>query len=210
MGWMPKVLASVASMQATDSQSMALKLAKRLGGTPAVSAHPTSGRRSQPDEMLGIVAVVGAIGGFPSTWAGPSLDWTVRQFQAGDNVFRAIGDERALTAEFPFADRTSLLQVRTDVGHPSIGNGLAIRSSLPIDGVDGAWAAEMNRQELCSTARTHFLGSWVASGDAPGFTAFYSNMVGMALDGDASNLVFACVGRHRWAAESLAGDDWAA
>ena len=53
---------------------------------------------------------------------------------------------------------------------------MLVRLSLP-ENVDdrgsGAWANEMNRRELVSFTRTHFLGSWVVADGTPTFVTFY-------------------------------------
>ena len=205
--WLSRLLASVAALQAAHGQSHGELMAKTIGGAPHNSSHPTTGPRSRPDDMLGIMSVVAAFAREPSTWTGPLLASTVDWFQAASNVVLATGDETALTAELPFGRSTSLLTVHTHQAHPAIGHGMFIRSQFAIAGVDAAWAAEMNRRELESTARTHFLGSWVASGRVPSFVSFYPNLLGLGVGEATFNIVSSNVGRHRWAAESFLNDD---
>jgi hypothetical protein len=207
--WLSRLLASVAAIQAAHGQSQGELLAKTIGGVPDRSSHPTTGPRSHPDEMLGIMSVVASVARQPSTWTGSLLASTVDSFQTASNVVHATGDDTALTAELPFGTSTSLLTVRTHVAHPAIGNGMFVRSAFAIEETDAAWAAEMNRRELQSTARTHFLGSWVASGRVPGFVSFYPNLLGVGVGEATFNIISSIVGRHRWAAESLVNDDWA-
>lgn len=207
--WLSRLLSSVAAMQAAHGQSQGTLLAQTIGGVPNMSSHPGSGPRSRPDDMLGIMSVVEAFASHPSTWTGPFLASTVDAFQAANNVVLATGDQTALTAELPFGELTSLLTVRTQVAHRAIGNGMFIRSAFAIEGTDAAWAAEMNRRELQSTARTHFLGSWVATGRVPGFVSFYPNLLGVGVGEATFNIISSIIGRHRWAAESLMNDDWA-
>jgi hypothetical protein len=211
LNWVSKVFQLVVAIQAAHASAQGELLAEAIGGTPALSAHPESGPRESPDEMLGLMEqYVVPTGQEPSRWSGSEMDAVVELVKQGQYVVFASGDEEGLTVEFPFPDGTSLLQVATDQPHPSLGNGMLVRLSLPEDVADtdgGSWANEMNQRELASLTRTHFLGSWVVADRTPTFVAFYPNAFKL-MQGDVQNLVMSSSLRAKWVAESLRGDDW--
>ena len=116
-------------------------------------------------------------------------------------VTLASGDEKGLTFEVPYRQTTALVQFATDEAHPSLGNGLLVRCSLPGGpGPGPTWAALRNRQELESLTRAHFLGSWVGLASFATHVCFYPNMV--ARTGlSVMNAAFSMINRIRWLAE---------
>jgi hypothetical protein len=209
--WVCKLFQFVVAIQAAHANAQGELLAGVIGGEPAVSAHPQSGARAAPDDMLGLMEqIVVPIGQEPSRWCGPEMGAFVELEKRGPFVVFASGDDEGLTAEFPFLDRTALLQAETQQPHPSLGSGMLVRLSLP-EHVDedggGAWASEMNQQELGSLTRSHFLGSWVVADGTPTFVTFYPNAV-KVMQGDIQSLLMSAGLRAKWVAEDLRGDDW--
>jgi hypothetical protein len=209
--WVSKVFQLVVAIQAAHATSQSELLADVIGGEPAFTAHPQSGQREKPDDILGLMEqYVVPIGQEPSRWSGPEMSGVAELIRRGPYVVLASGDEDGLTSEFPLLDGTSLLQVATDQPHPSLGNGMLVRLSLPehvTDADGGAWANEMNRREIVSLTRAHFLGGWVVAEGTPTFVTFYPNAFKLG-PGDIQNLVVSASLRAKWVAESLRGDDW--
>jgi hypothetical protein len=209
--WVSKVFQLVVAIQAAHATAQGELLADVIGGEPAFTAHPQSGSREKPDEMLGLLEqYVVPLGQEPSRWSGPEMGGVVELVRRGPYIVLASGDAEGLTTEFPLLDGTSLLQVGTDQPHPSLGNGMLVRLSLPehapdVDG--GAWANDMNRRELASLTRAHFLGGWVVAEGTPTFVTFYPNALKL-MPGDIQSLVMSAGLRAKWFAESLRGDDW--
>jgi len=207
---MVKRLFSIAvAMQAADAQIKGEVLAKALGARPAISGHPKSGRRPDPDDMLNVIAgMVAPLGERPSAWAGNEMREAVDQLQRFPCVL-ATGDHSGLSAEFPFFEMTSLLTIRTNERHPQLGNGMLVRLSLPVGCPKEDWARvaiDLNARELRSLTRSPFLGSWCAGDDAITFVSFYPNVAHQP--GLLQNLVNYSMGRARWVAEEVYGDDW--
>lgn len=207
--WVVPIFQLAVAIQAAHANTQGELLASIIGGEPDRSAHPESGERPAMDDMLLInEQLVAPAGEASSRWAGPEMaEFTDRW--AGRFVVLASGDETGLTEEFPFLDSTSLLQVTTDQPHPSLGNGMLLRLSIPehVSDSDGpAWANRMNLGELASLTRTNLLGSWTVVNNTPTFVAFYPNAAHVR-EGVLTNIVMNAGSRARWIAADY-GDDW--
>ena len=122
----------------------------------------------------------------------------------------ATGDATGLSAEFPFQSRTSLLTVTTEARNPRLGNGVLLLLHLPmnIDEIDGiAFATQLNRQELETVTRAHFLGCWHWREDGLHFVTFLPNVIHVDR-GSLLNVVMCSTARAKWVAETFYGDDW--
>ena len=203
LDWIARSLSVIGATQVAMAQGQATTLVPMLGGEMALSSHPESGVRPQPDEMLGVLELVRMNGREGSLWAGDEMSLTLEQMQRVPAVLLATGDETGVTMEVPFGDATALIQLDTTWEHPDLGSGLVSRLSLPRDSAGPGWAAEQNRREIESLTRSHLIGGWVADSAFPSFRAFYPNMLartGLA----AVNVALSMIGRAHWmAAEGL-------
>lgn len=198
--WVARSLSVIGAAQVARAQGQAIALMPLLGGEMALSSHPESGIRPQPDEMLGVLELVRMNGREGSLWAGDEMTFTVAQMQRVPAVTLATGDETGVTMEVPFGDATALIQLDTTWEHPDLGSGLVSRLSLPRESAGAEWAAEQNHRELESLTRSHLVGGWVADSPFPSFRAFYPNILartGLA----AVNVALSMIGRARWMAE---------
>jgi len=153
-------------LQAADAHIKADPLARLLGGHPAVSEHPLSGPRPQPDNMLSVIEQL-----FASQGAGPG-PFSDRDFAAAarSRVLPWVNSEaKGLTLRgiVRSADRpsgTGLLTMSGESRHPQLGSGLLSVLSIPIEyEPDMLLAAshELNLAEATTaTARSYFLGAW--------------------------------------------------
>lgn len=209
--WVKRCFGAVVAIQATDAQLKAELLARATGAKPATSAHPVSGPRPELDNMLNILEqVVVPRGHAPSAWEGDQMLAIVEAVQSAGNTVMATGGETGLTAELPFQSETSLLTVRTRERHPQLGYGVLIRLQLPVlfpesDGIQ--FAGELNRRELVSLTRAHFLGTWCWHDEFLQFVTFLPNVLNLG-DGDLFNFLASSYGRAKWVAETIYGDDW--
>lgn len=211
LDWAKHLWQTVVAIQAAHGNAQGEILAKAVGARAAATSHPTSGPREVGDEMLLVPEkLVVPMGREPSRWAGEEMQASLQMLQSRPATLLANGDEERLMAHFPYQEVTTLLFVSAGDRHPSLGNGVSIRLSLPeaVSDAEGpAWAAKMNRSELGSFTRSHFLGSWVVAADRPHFVAFYPNFAAVA-PGVLANIVSSASNRARWAAEVVRGDDW--
>ena len=198
-GWIQQVFAHSVAMQAAEAQAMGLYLAGQIGGQPATSAHPVSGPRPNPDDMLNWVSVL-PMAQQPSSWVGEEME-SARETLTQISL-ACFGDRKAVSAEFPYLTLTSLLEVDAAYRHPLVGNGLLMTLRLPDNAdretLDRA-AAVMNVLELETYPFGHFRGGWcVNANNDLTFQVFYPNV--MCLPGLAINLVLQMAGRAEWVA----------
>lgn len=199
--WVASTMSVVAAIQVAQAHAMVSLVAGSTTGEPDLSAHPTSGPRPGPDDMLGLLDMARALGQGSSTWADEGMLQALHEARRIPIVVLATGDESGLAVEVPYRQSTALIQLDTREAHPSLGHGLVARVSLPGDAGPGPdWAAMRNAQEAESLTRAHLLGSWVGSADFATFVAFYPNMV-QATGMSALNIVLSSIQRVRWLAE---------
>jgi len=173
--WLRPIFLAAVGIQATDAHVRVDGLAHIFGGEPEVSAHPNTGPRSDPDDILNVIARV-----FAPAGAGPS-PWTERDFRAVERMAPApwtlaTSDATGLTAEFAFSGprpavvapalETALFTASATDRHPQLGAGLLLRLQLPLSiGASGPDLANMlNTLEMSDDAKGHTLGAWC---DAP-------------------------------------------
>lgn len=198
--WVARSFSVVAAIQVAQAAQLATMLADMVGGEVAASAHPESGPRTEPDEMLGLLDMVRMDGQGPSRWAGDDLVMALAQVQQLPIVTLATGDESGVTIEVPYRETTALIRLDANERHPDLGSGMLVRLSLPGGpGPGPEWAAMRNRQELESLTRAHLVGSWVGSADFATFVSFYPNMLARTGMG-AVNVALSTINRARWVA----------
>lgn len=220
--WLKHLFLAAVGLQVAEAHIKADSLAKTLGGEPDVSAHPQSGPRHDPDDILNVIAST-----FAPEGAGPS-PWTESDFRATQNmaprpwVF-ATSDATGLTAEFPFlSDRpaplagraeTALLTVSATDRHSQLGGGLMVRLRLPLNFAQRDCAeavCTLNSLEVSDETHTHALGAWCLGPAAPGrpdtrspaFVSFIPAVV--YRKGLLDALALAMAVRAKWAAAHLA------
>jgi len=186
LAWLQPLFLAAVGLQAADAHIKVDGLADLLGGKPDTSAHPQSGPRPEPDDILNVIAALFAPGG-----AGPS-PWTAVEFKAAADmtprpwVLATAGDD-GLTAEYPLTGdlpaivakgpETALFTASSTDRHPQLGSGLLLRLQLPFnvsqnDGSD--IACRLNALETAEERNTHTLGAWCLGPTAPGRTAAHS------------------------------------
>ena len=184
--WLQRLLASVCAIQAADAHSRGPAMMEIVNGLLDQSSHPSSGERSQMDDMLNILHAIAHAGKTASPFVAREFEtmetridpapWTVANIDGG-----------GLTAEFPFSGdvsvveavaslkplESSLLQVAGSVENPQLGSGAGLRLQLPIqfEGLDGARRAnELNLAEFVGQTFCPLIGAW--SGPACSFEMF--------------------------------------
>lgn len=196
------------AVQAAEAHVAARTLARLDAVEPAVSEHPTSGLRAEPDDMLRVIdGVLAPRGEGPSKWVGEEVLQAVEMVRQRPCV-AVSGSETGLTAEYPFGDKTSLLTVEADSTNPRLGRGCLIRLDLP-PRFDKAGAAEraleFNRLEVCEFTRTPVTGSWCLGGRGLTHVSFLPNA--LYKPGVLVNMVIAAALRVQWVTETLFGYD---
>ena len=145
------------ALQVADAHAEAGALADAFGAQVAASAHPLSGPRATPDDMLGVVAIYQERGQDPSPFTTEELASIVH----GEPRpwLTASNDLHRFDAELAFAgDAPARLEFDADSPHPSLGTGLQIRLRLPVE-PDAAVAQRLNSAERLEPD-AHQLGGW--------------------------------------------------
>ena len=193
-------------IQATEARGWASMAAKEEIATIDSSAHPTSGARTVPDDMLqGVQKLVMPAGEMESPWVGSEMEQALEVVQQLPTVL-ATGGPTGLTAEFPLFDETSLLQLFPEAQHVALGTGLLVLLQVPVPEADMSSALTLNERELHELTRAPFAGSWLPGEYGVSWTSFYPNVLWQP--GVAANVAAAAAARARWIAESVYGDDW--
>jgi hypothetical protein len=208
--WLAYIITEAAVVQADLAHKEVEKLAKAVKAQPAYSAHPKSGIRRFRDEILDVPAkLLIPAGQGASRYRGQetldALEWLQRP-----PCVLATGDENGFCAEFPFGAFTSLLQVRTDLSHPFLGNGLYM-TLQPHEGPSG-WenpeaarmALELNEREQRERLSAHFLGSWCPTPLC--FLSFFPN--NSCAKGGTTNLALSAMRRAYWTAVDVFQAGW--
>lgn len=201
--WMTQLLSSYAILQVIEGERHAVLLPKSVSGIADYSAHPKSGERPYPDDMLTIVdQLFRPKGGGPSPWRGSAEFTEIRDMLNHANCF-SMGDENGLTAEFPFGGTTSMLRIVTDEHHSDLGSGVGLFLHVPMWGTyeeATGIAGALNRAEASRGAIGHLLGSWccktIGDRSLPAF-AFFLPAV-LYRPNLLTNLTFSIVRRAQW------------
>lgn len=198
--WVARSFSVIAAIQVAQASQAAAMLSTLTDGEPATSAHPDSGPRSQPDEMLSLLEMVAADGQGPSGWVGDGMEMALVQLRVLPVVVQANGDATGISLEVPYRETTALIRMDTSEAHPGLGNGMVVRLSLPgAYGPGPTWAAMRNQQEVDLLTRAHLIGSWVGSASSPTFVSFYPNMLARTGMG-AVNVALSMINRAAWIA----------
>ncbi len=203
-----KILYPFAVIQLIEAERMAAAGPEVFKtGTPDYSAHPTSGPRPEPDELLGVIDnLIRPLGRLAPRWPGCEEFPRILDMLNRSNCVATDGGE-LLTAEFSFGGDTSLLQVDGGAKHRDLGNGALITLKLPLRwelSAAARLAAEWNRLESRAGTSIHFLGSWAVAEVGDGFSPMFVSFSPAAVynPGLAANLVLTVAARAKWA------EDW--
>ena len=214
---------SVAALLSTiEAHAKAQQVAGILAGLPTATGHPTSGERSQPDDLLSFAeAEIAPRGQAQSAFVGPSMELAGQA--SGIDWSMASASPTGFAGELPFLSDmpamvqgalgksgprvTSLVQLLTEPSHPAYGSGLLALLRLPIPQP----AAEvqrvahgLNRAEAQELTGFPQFGAWCQD-PSNGTALVFATFVPSALfdPGIASLLLFYNAMRNDWAKNRL-------
>jgi hypothetical protein len=197
---MARVLAlHAAALQVADAHAEAAELGKIFGAVVHATAHPSRGRRQEPDEMLGVVEVYQQRGQQPSPFSTEELAQLVHAEPRP--WLMAANEPDRLLADLEFAPgQPARLELDAGVVHPALGSGLQVRLLIPVE-ADAALAQRLNANETVHPD-AHQLGAWCVDEERGlGYTQF---LPAAAYAPELSRaLVYHAAGRNEWARELL-------
>jgi len=175
--WLAQFLQAAAAIQLNQVEQLGPFWEEQLGGRFVRSAHPDSGLRKYPDEIVNVVenlfapagqsespflGLVDAVDRLPHKWS--TLERSKDRLVAEVRFRDAVPMEERIAKGEPV--NTGLLKVTTDEKHPTLGHGLIIALSLPIatdEGVHHMGANMNNYMEAQGPVHLQMLGSWTAA-----------------------------------------------
>jgi hypothetical protein len=202
--WLRSLFATGAALQVAIPHGLEPAAFETLG-TPDLAVHPVSGRRLEPDDMLGLVDAVQARGREPNP-LGPGAYATAAR-TLGELGVSARADGESLTLALPAEHLDGAFTVvLNNAEHPGFGNGLFVMQvAPPIPGAASLamYANDLNRRELLEPVDMHSFGAWLRGpqGELNHVAFITADMLAMAGDGQAAlmaNLVFNEMTRARW------------
>ena len=211
VSWLLPLLDAAVVLQAAEAHAQVEELAAHFEAEPAESSHPSSGRRRDPDDVLGVLGnVYGRVGSDRSPFTEADFEATVQMeprpwIQARHH---GLGFSAELTLPGPggqgHPEVHATLQASAETQHPRLGSGLTLRLALPH--VQGRSAAEeaayLNLAEFREWTNSHIFGAWCKSGeDTLSFVQFLPAAAYEA--GLLSRLAWNLAVRGRWAASYL-------
>ncbi len=206
--WMARLLSVAAMTQIADAHFMAEQFAPILGARSAVSEHPSSGAREEPDEIAAsFPSMCHTMGQNPSQWTDDEFEQALPLMQRPP-VVMASGGGAGVTIEFPYGQRTSLCRIVADQPHPRLGNGLLILQSFPVEplGLQDQKLRERvlaeNAIELSQDAKGYGFGSHCYRDGCIHWSGFLPNLA--YAPGLLPNLFFSCASRATYMASALA------
>ncbi|MDB2496380.1 hypothetical protein N9X25_04455 [Verrucomicrobiales bacterium] len=211
-GWIEPILSVAATLQLHEAEGHASGLARFLDGKAHHSGHPESGLRESPDEITGIIEkLVLPLGSGPSSWEDAEFADTCERYMQQPPCLLANAGGSGFTAEFPWGEVSSLLQVTAGDSHPSYGSGLLLRQRFPFSAEGEAElvrvALDLNEADVSrGAADAYGFGSYCVDGGDLVFVAFYPNAAHRV--GVLPNLYFTSAARARFVSSIFLEDDW--
>ncbi|HPW20410.1 MAG TPA: hypothetical protein PLE61_06310 [Vicinamibacterales bacterium] len=204
LAFVPRIFAVIAAIQATDAEIRARLLSEVLGGSAIVTAHPTSGIRTDYDDTLNVIEqLVVPSGQQPSQWVGQEMLDALALIKP--RSLMAMGDANGIAFELPWGDFSSLVELNPAFEHPRIGNCLHVTLRLP----DKASEQEMqklanvlNSVEALPQMLTEFRGAWcISPSEAVTFSVVYPNA--LFQPGLGVNIALSMAARAEWLANLI-------
>jgi len=182
--WLSKLFPAAAVLQLSEANSIVHDLARVLHATPAVSEHPQSGMRREPDPMLhALDQWFKPLGQKPSHWLGAAEWRDMERYMERQAVTFECDHQSVLRATFDWRVNPNLSQVlecTCHEPHPILGNGLHLTLTLPLELAPepcAHLALQLNQHERHEWKRSHMIGSWCVHGTQLAFRAFLPNTV---------------------------------
>lgn len=203
-GWMEPLLAMAAALQVFETREVDPSFDKFTG-------HPEKGVRKEPNNIVNVIpGVVQPAGESPSRWTGQEFEEAAELANSLPPVILATSGRQGLTAEFPFGNFSSLLQIDGAQRHPVYGGGLLQLQYFPVSGKKGEdekWikkALELNEPYISPVPAGYGFGSYLYRDGMITHASFIPNA--LYVPGLLTNLLLSAMGRAAAMNRELAGE----
>lgn len=146
-----QLVGALAILQLCEAEQRIDELANVLNGTPASLMRWGLAERNPADEMLEIWRRFREEGEQPSRFAVAEEMTGIAESTRGSPYASLGGSETGVSIEVPFGiAMTTLIEIRTDVDHPWLGSGCALRTTVPVplSAADSATVARVQALQL--------------------------------------------------------------
>jgi hypothetical protein len=155
----------MALLQLTQAENSADSCARILDGEIATDDSTFANRRDQADEIMSLPSeLITPESELPSRFADRNELESVYQLVSGSPCASTGWREGRVTIEVPFGEHdTALIELRNDVKHPSLGAGLAVRTTLRTEFIDIApttLAVDLQRLQMSTVDGGGQMGAW--------------------------------------------------
>lgn len=212
--WIARVFQMATLFEAVNAETRAPLFADAFGMRVITSAHPVSGPRPMPDEMLRIEDLPAAT----ERWGGAGELDQIADFLNARGVLSTTGQD-GLTAELPYgpdggpaiAGGDSHLLMLSNESRGRLGAGARLTLRLGdwprMDG-EQIFPPQINAMEATGQSSSHLLGTWAIEDDPFTIPYFTSWVPGVLLrPGILMNLVLSMAVRARWISTLVVVDD---
>ncbi len=206
IGWLTPLLGVAAAFQAREAELMAPIMAGGCGGAPAMSPHPTSGKRTQRDDMLNLSDYAKSRSA-PAMYAGGALGQAAGAVRRHPMVRDIQSSDTMLSLRLACGGPGASLVLNAGARHPNLGKGLLCLLSLPTRDHPNtvAEALRMNEREYAEVPNAWSFGSWCKGQIGLTHVAFFSDLT--FRPGIHTYIVMHSLMRMSWAAGDAEDDD---
>lgn len=212
LGWRPHELANFAIVALGRVEAQAEVLADTFHGKLSEWHHPTSGMRTEPDEMLSVADVLFVpCGQEASRFAVEAEFRHVEDLVRQTPHFTAGSSAEGISIEVAVGDDTVLISLQTDEQHPAFGSGLlsTVRMPVPsrIRSTPHNLAAVLNMVEARGQFDGQGFGAWCvdpAAGQRVLAHAWFTPNL-LYRPGGAANVALTAIARAIWTGKLLLG-----
>lgn len=182
--WIKRVFLGAVGLQLCEAQHTSKQLAEKYNVNPAASVHPLGGMREHAHPMVEAdERFFKPWGAQPSKWL-DTAEWEdARQAIKRISLKCSTDDSTQLTGEFEWfhgePGATVKLIITAAEPHPQLGNGLALRLTVPVNMVAGTrahLALHINEAERREWNWCHDVGSWCIRRMDLAFDCFIPNI----------------------------------
>lgn len=160
----PTLIAYMTILQAISAEFQSASALKLLGGELDISSPAEASKLDYLDPNLSILdSHIRPSGQSPCPIAGSEEFLEIARLYGKSDLCFGIGDANGVTLETPVGDTSALIQVRTDVTHPSLGAGLLGSVQLPMEDTLAAissFCQEANFLQSCTWSDAPQYASW--------------------------------------------------